>query len=458
MVSAVLALLAGLVIVFLITVVTGYFVAQEFAYMAVDRSRLAARSEAGDDSARRALQVTRQTSFMLSGAQLGITITGLLVGYVAEPLIGQSVGTLLGGSPIPLGVSVAIGTIFALLLSTVVQMLFGELFPKNLAIARADAVARRLARSTLFYLFFFKWLIWIFDKSSNLLLRVLKIAPVHDVEHSASASDLVQIAEDSRETGLLPAELSMLIDRIIDFPQRTVDHAMIPRSRVGTLTPDTTIAQARAVMTTGHSRYPIVADDQIIGVLHLQDVLFSELSPRRPVSELMRSALFVPELMSLPNALRELQRTKNQMACVIDEFGGFTGIITVEDLAEELVGEIADEHDPQQVDITSNPSQDSWTIQGDVHVDEAERTLGFDLPRGDYETIAGLLIASFGRLPRPDESVLIELPVDAAELVDSDEPEARYLRAIVLEIDQHVPSRVRVTIVDSPPADGGDEQ
>src|SRR3712207_937468 len=202
--------------------------------MAVDRSTLAARAEAGDAAAKRALAVTRRTSFMLSGAQLGITVTGLLVGYVAEPLIGESLGALLGGVGIPTGVSVAIGAVAALLFSTIVQMLFGELFPKNLAIARPEPVARWLGTSTTLYLKVFGPLIWVFDQASNLLLRALRIEPVHDVEHAATARDLEHIVEESRESGDLPAELSMMVDRILDFPDRDVEHAMIPRPRVDT--------------------------------------------------------------------------------------------------------------------------------------------------------------------------------------------------------------------------------
>src|SRR5215218_924040 len=141
----VLSLLLGIVVVLVITAATGYFVAQEFAYMAVDRSRLRARANAGDAGAERALAVTGRTSFMLSGAQLGITVTGLLVGYVAEPLIGESLGAALGGVGVPTGVGIAVGTVLALLFSTLVQMLFGELFPKNLAIARPEPVALKLA-------------------------------------------------------------------------------------------------------------------------------------------------------------------------------------------------------------------------------------------------------------------------------------------------------------------------
>ena len=163
--------------------------------MAVDRSRLKARASAGDAGAHRALGITRRTSFMLSGAQLGITVTGLIVGYVAEPLIGDGIGELLGGVGVPTGVGVGVGTVLALLFATVVQMVFGELFPKNLAIARPEPVARALALSTAIYLRAFGWLIWLFDQASNLLLKALRIEPVHDVEHAATPRDLEAIID-----------------------------------------------------------------------------------------------------------------------------------------------------------------------------------------------------------------------------------------------------------------------
>ena len=454
MATAVLALLLGIIVVFLITVVTGYFVAQEFAFMAVDRSRLAARAEAGDTGARRALKVTARTSFMLSGAQLGITVTGLLVGYVAEPLIGQSLGTILDDVGLTLELGLALGAIVALLFSTVIQMVFGELFPKNLAIARSDVGAIRLARSTTIYLALFGWLIWVFDQASNLLLRLVRITPVHDVEHAASDRDLEHIVADSRESGHLPAELSMMIDRIIDFPRRNVEHAMIPRTKADTVSETDTIGDVRRIMSTGHSRYPVLASDgeDIVGIVQLVDVLFTSLPQDRPVSELLRPALVVPQLMSLPNALTELSATKNQLACVVDEYGGFAGVLTLEDLAEELVGEITDEHDPIEADDASIVAEGVWRMAGDVHVDEAERTIGVDLPRGDYETIAGMLIAHFGRLPEVGTTITMRLDPDPEDLVKHDEPLIRVIEAQVLAVERYVPSDVQLSLSGLEPA------
>ncbi|MBW8482712.1 hemolysin family protein [Actinomadura parmotrematis] len=440
--TALLSLLLGVAVVLLITALTGYFVAQEFAYMAVDRSRLSVRADGGDAAAGRALRVTRRTSFMLSGAQLGITVTGLLVGYVAEPLIGRAVGDLFGGA----ATAVAVGTVVALAFSTLVQMLFGELFPKNLAIARPEPVALRLARSTLAYLKAFGRLIWIFDQASNLLLRLLRIEPVHDVEHSATERDLAHIVADSRRSGDLPPDLSILLDRILDFPRRDVEHAMIPRSRVDTVAGGVPVAEVRAVMAAGHSRYPVLDDgERVTGVVHLDDVLAAA-DGDRPVEELMRPAVMLPTLMALPTALDEMAGRRAELACVVDEFGGFAGILTLEDLAEELVGEITDEHDEREAAPAADAAGTSWVIPGGFHVDEVERTIDHRLPAGDYETLAGLVISAFGALPRPGEQVDIELPADPADLARAGDPPVRFVRAEVLEVADHVPASVRLRI------------
>ena len=451
----VLSLLLGVVVIVAITAVTGYFVAQEFAYMAVDRSRLAARAEAGDVSAKRALAVTRRTSFMLSGAQLGITVTGLLVGYVAEPLVGAALGDGLGGVGVPTGVGVAIGTVGALLLSTLVQMLFGELFPKNLAIARPEGVSLWLARSTTLYLKAFGWLIRVFDAASNALLKVLRIEPVHDVEHSANARDLEHIVADSRESGDLPSDLSSMLDRILDFPRQDVEHAMIPRGRVDTVDADLTVAEVKALMARSHSRFPVVADDDAVGVVHLTDLLGSDVPDDSLVTTVARPPLFLPTAMSLPDALRELSASRNEMACVVDEYGSFAGVLTLEDLAEELVGEITDEHDTPEEEPLVADDDGVWVMAGDVHLDEVERAVGYDLPETEHETIAGLAIATHGSLLDVGESVDIDLPDDPADLASNEPPPDRVLHVEVMDVARHVPAQVRVTVVERQPSDLG---
>ncbi|MCJ0979932.1 hemolysin family protein [Rhodococcus sp. ARC_M12] len=459
MITALLSLLLGFVLTAAIIAANGYFVAQEFAYMSVDRATLRTGAEKGDASAERALKVTKRTSFMLSGAQLGITVTGLMVGYVAEPFIGESLGELLSSAGVPIAVGISIGTVGALVLATVVQMIFGELYPKNLAIANPDPLSRRLARSTLIYLAAFGWLITFFDKSSNAMLRLLRVEPVHDVDSSATAKDLESIIEDSRASGDLTEDLSLLLDRILDFPERDVEHAMIPRSRVDAVTPATAIGEMRARMVRAHTRYPVIGDrEEPIGVVQLAEVLAAAPDDTRSVTEIMREPLIVPELMPLEDALELLSSTNNELACVIDEYGGFAGVLTIEDLAEELVGEITDEHDE---DIAGVEDQEDgvWLMDGDVHVDEVERTIGRDmlLPRGDYETLAGLLIAEGGNLPEVGDTVRIDLAVFGADLMEEVPPRPS-LEVEVLEVDRHVPSELRIRLHENSPDGSEDSQ
>lgn len=447
----VLSLLLGLLVVLAITAATGYFVAQEFAYMTVDRSRLGARAAAGDAGAVRALAVTRRTSFMLSGAQLGITITALLVGFVAEPLIGEAVGTGLGGIGIPTGVGVVIGTAAALLLSTGVQMVFGELFPKNLAIARPEQTAVALARSTQLYLAVFGWLIAFFDKSSNALLRLFGMEPVHDVEHAATRRDLGHIVAESRDSGDLPAELSLLLDRLVDFPDRDVAHAMVPRARVGVVDDDTPLEDLWATMGDGHSRYPVLDDEHdVVGLVDLRDLLAEPDRAALTVRDIMREPLLVPTSMALPHALRELVASDHRLACVLDEHGGLAGVLSVEDLAEELVGEIDDEHDVRELpdpalvpDIDLEPDRTTWELAGSLPLDEVARVLDRDLPSGRHQTLGGLVIAGLGRLPRVGDRATVTLASVHVGDVQTDEQ----VELEVLDLQRHVPSLVRVELV-----------
>lgn len=445
MLGAVLTLLLGVIVTLAIIAACGFFVAQEFAYMSVDRARLAARADKGDAQAKRVLAITQRTSFMLSGAQLGITVTGLLIGYVAEPLIGASIGTLLGGAGVDPGVSITIGTVAALLLATIVTMIFGELYPKNLAIANPEPLARALAVPTRIYLVGFGWLITVFDVAANALLRLVRIEPLEDVDESATPRDLEAIVEESRASGDLPDDLSMIIDRILDFPRRDVEHAMIPRSRVDSVRPDTPVGEVRSLMATGHTRYPVIGDeDSPVGVVELIDVLRDDPAADAPVASVMRPAVVLPTSMPLPAALERMRQTRNELACVVDEYGNFDGILTIEDLTEEVIGELSDEHDIEVDEVTS-VGEAAWTVPGDLHLDELERLIGHDLAEGDAETAAGLAIDAHGDLPGVGTVVRVELPERAGEVVQGLHLD-RWLEIEVVEVDRHVPSQLVVRL------------
>lgn len=445
MIATLAIMLLGVIVILLMIAANGYFVAQEFGYMAVDRSRLSARAAAGHADARRALEVTRSTSFMLSGAQLGITVTGLLVGNVAEPLVGDGVGELLGIAGVPSAVGIAIGTVGTLLIATAVQMVFGELLPKNLAIARPETFARRLALSTTIYLRLFGWIIRLFDVAAAALLRMVGIKPLDDVQHAATTRDLEHIVAESRASGDLPAELSALLDRTLEFHDRTAAHAMVPRPQVTTVQATEPVSHVVELMALGHSRFPVLGDDvdDVVGVICLRDILEMgqrDLSAVR-IGQLVRRPLLVPDTLPLPGVLEQLRDSKQEFACVVDEYGGLAGVITTEDIAEELVGEIADEHDPVHEGTVREAGKGTWLFPGSTHIDEVERVIGRDLPPGDYETLGGLIINEMRRLPEPSDQVIVALPPTGPE------DETTFSALLTVEsVDRHVPEWVRLTL------------
>nr|WP_275435719.1 hemolysin family protein [Corynebacterium singulare] len=450
-------ILAGFVVIGLIIVANAYFVAQEFAFMSVDRTQLRQRAAEGDKPAERALGITQKTSFMLSGAQLGITITGLLIGYVAEPLVGQGLGKLLGDVGVPVGVSVAVGTVTALAVSTVLTMLFAELFPKNYTIAAPMKSALWLSASTMWYLRIFGWLIHFFEYSSNAILKVFGIEPVEDVDSSATTDDLESIVDASHEAGDLDEDTYLVLDRLLHFPEHDVEHAMIPRSRVDVIEPETTLGEVREMMSENHTRYPIIDDEHNpIGVVHLYDVLGTELPPATPAREIMKEPVVVPELMPLPDVVTELRDADEKLACVIDEYGGFVGIVTMEDLAEEILGDVTDEHDLEETEEITEQDETHWIVDGDTPIDEIERAIGHDLPEGDFETVAGLLIAHSGALPEEGELHSIELEAEPDDWVDGDEAPTRTLNVRVEEVDRHVPSVLALELVEEFPEEEDD--
>ncbi len=286
----------------------------------------------------------------------------------------------------------------------------------------------------------FGWLIAFFDKSSNALLRLFGMEPVHDVEHAASRRDLEHIVSDSRDSGDLPADLSVLLDRVLDFPDRDAAHAMIPRARVDVVEPGMTLAELWTTMAGGHSRYPVLDErDDVVGVVHLADLLAADRSGDGTVAGIMREPVLVPTTMPLPRVVQTLTERKAQLACVLDEHGGLAGVVTVEDLAEELVGEIEDEHDDTATTgAVAGPAaaDGSWKLTGALPLDEVERTIGHDLPESDSETLAGLVIELVGELPTPGATARVDLGEVALELE-------------VMELERHVPSLVKVRTEES---------
>jgi CBS domain containing-hemolysin-like protein len=442
-------ILTGLAAILALTVATGYFVAQEFAYVAVDRGRLRALAEEGDAAAGRALTVTSRLSFMLSGAQLGITVTALLAGYVAEPYLGQGLAGLLGWAGLPRAVSVSVAVVAALLFATVVQMVLGELAPKNLAIARPEALAKALSRSTLVYLAVAGPIIRLFDAASNRLLRRVGVQPVEELPQGATAEDLDRIIASSQANGLLDADTSRLLDHGLDFRTRTAGEVMVPRVHVVTVWANEPAVRVVELLDTGHSRFPVIGDDvdDVVGVVAVGDVVDLAPAARREVTAgaLATPAVLVPGSLPLPAVLERLRAEHRQLACVVDEFGGFDGVLTLEDIAEELVGEIRDEDDLPEPAAVAQPDG-SWMLPGRWRLDEVAEATGVHLPDNDaYDTVSGLVMLALGRVPARGDVTVVELP----PTVDGDGAAVAVGRARlrVEAVARHVPATVRLTLL-----------
>ncbi|NGM11765.1 hemolysin family protein [Verrucosispora sp. WMMA2044] len=439
-------ILVGLLLIVVLTVATGYFVAQEFGYVAVDRGKLKQLAAEGDQASVRALEVAGRLSFMLSGAQLGITVTALLVGYVAEPYLGAGLAELLGVAGVSTGVSLPLSVALALVIATVVQMVVGELAPKNLAIARPEQVARALSRSTLVYLAMAGPLIKLFDKSAVRLLRRVGIEPIEELPSGATPEDLEQIIAESRLEGHLDADMSELLDRGLDFRQLTAGEAMVPRVDVHTVRAHEPVSRVVELLDTGRSRFPVRGAegvDDLVGVIGIADVLQVPPAERAatPVSAVAVPPLLVPETLPLPTVLDRLRSGHRQLACVVDEYGGFAGVITLEDIAEELVGPIRDEDDPPERAPTRQ-EDGSWVVPARWRIDEVADSTGIALPEGaEYDTLSGLVMRELGRVPEVGDRLEISLPADG----ENGQVPPRAL-VEVLAVDRHVADSVRLQV------------
>ncbi len=434
----------GLLAVVLLIAANGYFVAAEFAFVAARRGKFVEGAEQGDKKSARALDVHQQLSFMLSGAQLGITVTSLVVGFIAEPAIAGAIEPVLETFGVPESASFGIAFATAFVLATVAQMVFGELAPKNLAITKAEPVARVLAPSTWMFMRVARPFIRLFDGSANRLLRAFGIEPVDELHGSVSADELDLIVDSSAEFGSLSVQQAALLDRAIDFAELDASDAMEPWNRVVTIEATATAADLRELMQSTHSRFPVLdADGAIHGIVHAKDLLgvpMSELATTL-VDDFDQPVLVVPEAAKLRTVLYELRLHSTEMAIVIDEYGGPAGIVTLEDVVEELVGDIADEYD--ESDAGEHPLEEAdgaWTVPGDWRVDEIERVTGVVLPDGDYDTVAGLVLERLEHIPDVGETV----EIDGVEIE-------------VLAVQDWAIEQVRLSVVEAPEGEGEGE-
>ncbi|MDQ0951236.1 CBS domain containing-hemolysin-like protein [Streptomyces phaeochromogenes] len=424
-----------LLLALLLTLACAVFVAAEFSLTTVERGDLERAAEAGERGADGALKAVRRLTLQLSGAQLGITVTSLVIGMLAEP----SLAALLKG---PLesaglgGAASTVATVLGVVVSTVVLMVIGELVPKNWAISRPLAVAKVVAGPQRGFTAAFGPFIHHLNNSANRFVRRMGLEPAEELASARGPEELVALAQHSAAQGALEPDSAELFVRTLHLSELTAENVMTPRVDVRALEARATAADAANLThATGLSRFPVYRDslDEVVGSVHIRDVLALEPDKRAvtPVTELATAPLLVPD--SLPaDRLLERMRAARTMAVVIDEYGGTAGVATVEDIVEEVVGEVRDEHDPVEVpDLLPAPASADgravWEADGGVRIDELAG-IGLRAPEGPYETVAGLVATRLARIPAEGDA----LDLDG-------------WRLDVLDVEHHRADRVRIT-------------
>ncbi|MGW1951411.1 hemolysin family protein [Streptomyces sp. NPDC001920] len=424
-----------LLLALLLILACALFVAAEFSLTTVERGELEHAAAAGERGAADALKAVRHLTLQLSGAQLGITVTSLVIGMLAEP----SLAALLRG---PLtaaglgGAAASVATVLGVVVSTVVLMVIGELVPKNWAISRPLAVAKVVAGPQRGFTTAFGPFIRHLNNTANRFVRRFGLEPAEELAAARSPEELVALARHSAAQGALEPDSAELFVRTLHLASLTAENVMTPRVDVKALEARATAADAANLShATGLSRFPVHRGslDEVIGTVHIRDVLALEPAKRlvTPVTELTTAPLLVPASLTADRLLERL-RTTRTMAVVIDEYGGTAGVATMEDIVEEVVGEVRDEHDPVEVpDLLAGPATADgravWEADGGVRLDELS-AIGLTAPDGPYETAAGLIATRLGRIPAKGDV----LDLDGWQLD-------------VLDVEHHRADRIRIT-------------
>jgi CBS domain containing-hemolysin-like protein len=400
----VLSLLAFAVL----TAGTALFVAAEFSLTALERSTVDANAKTGDRRDHFVQRAHRTLSFQLSGAQVGISITTLATGYLAEPVVARLIEPGLRAIGIPVSTSGGIALALALLIATSVSMVFGELVPKNLAVARPVPTARATAGPQLVFATILKPAILATNGSANWILRRLGIEPAEELRSARSPQELVSLVRRSARHGSLDEVTATLVDRSLKFGELTADELMTPRSKIVVLQADDTVADLVAAATeTGFSRFPIVEGDldETIGIVHVKQVFEIPPADRRLtlLSSIALPVAVVPSTLDGDAVMTQIRANGLQTALVVDEYGGTAGMVTVEDLIEEIVGDVRDEHDDATPDVMI--AGNGWQVSGLLRIDEVAAATGYRAPEGEYDTIGGLVLQELGHIPEAGEAV-----------------------------------------------------
>ena len=396
----------------LLTIGTGLFVASEFALVNLDRADLEARRAAGETRLSLTIDALQITSTHLSSAQLGITLTTLLTGYTMEPAISSLLAPVFSAWGIPVAVRVPLAAVIGIGLATVFSMIIGELVPKNLALAVPRMTAKVVMPFQVAFTTVFRPAVAVLNGSANGVLRAMGIEPKEELSGARTAEELSSLVRRSASAGVLEEDTATLLDRSLTFARLTAADVMTPRPRVHAVAASDPVEDViRLARDTGHSRFPVYDEsmDDIAGIVHLKAAVAVPRDRRAevPAAAVASEALRVPETVHLDALITELRSRGYQMAVVVDEYGGTAGVVTLEDLVEEIVGEVLDEHDRRRAGVVRGA--DSLTFPASLRPDELLDRTGVRVPEDEvYDTVGGFLMRELERIPVVGDEVEIE--------------------------------------------------
>ena len=407
----------------LLTIGTGVFVASEFSLINLERTELEARLDRGERGLSSSIKALKRTSTHLSSAQLGITITTMLTGFLAEP----SLATLLEPNLawLNLGEKALHGTALtlSLILATLFSTLVGELIPKKLALTLPLKVNKAVVGFQLIFSWIFGWLVWLLNTTGNAIVRAMGIEPKEELSSSRTAEELTSLVQRSASLGAIEQRHADLITKTLALSQLVAADVMTPRTKLASLDVQGTVQDIIKLSDkSGFSRFPVFegSSDDIAGIVHVKAAASvpREKRDQVPVTAVMVEPFRVPETISLEKLMGVLRSKGLQLAVVVDEYGGTAGIVTLEDLVEELVGELGDEHDRAKLDIRSGKDK-SFSFPGMFRPDELEQKLAITVPKdGNYETVAGFMMKKLGRVAIVGDEVVIDGGVLKVERMD----------------------------------------
>jgi len=400
----------GAVALFVLT--NGFFVAAEFSLVSVRRTRIAELVAQGNPAARWVQRAIENPDRVIAATQLGITLSSLALGWLGEPALAHLIQPLVALLPAALqaGAAHSLSAALAFAVITFLHVVVGELAPKSIALQDPEKTSLVVARPTLWTELIFKPAIWLLNGSGALLLRLVGVRPASGHELAHSVEELKMLVDASAEEGVVQAEESEMLHAIFDLGDLLVRQVMIPRTEIVAVEADLPFDKIIEIVTQSlYTKFPVYDDDldQILGVLHVKELLQVMQSPEChtcTARNLAREALFIPETASVNELLRQFRDRRTHIAIVLDEYGGTAGLVTLEDLLEEIVGEVSDPFDKVTPEIQPQPDG-SVLIDGLTLTDEVNEHLGLELHDPHYDTIAGYVLGRLGRIPKVGDSL-----------------------------------------------------